>query len=670
MIQHHGELVRVKVARYLADMIGQLKKKLTTDLRLLYLGAALAGVLLVCQVPLRPVFCATAQPPLWPLDLPTRYLTSNFMEYRSGRFHAGLDLKTQSQEGFSVLAVEDGWISRVRVNPRAYGRAVYLRGQSGMTYVYAHLGRFNDKIRARVDAARGTSGRYEASLYLDPGDLPVRRGEILGLSGQSGTSGPHLHFEVRDEQQHPLNPLDHGFAVADTFPPVFEAIRAIRVSPYSLLEGGTEDRLLIAGEGPQNLDLRGRLPLLHLFGPVAFSARIVDKSDIRDHRLEPWLVEVRLDGQMVYRCCNESYAFDQNSLQRLEWLAMPGIRERWLHRRSGNVLAGRWGELWYLGEHGQGLSPGNHELEIVAWDQAGNEQAVTVPLLVEDRPPAVSEVMDTPLAWLAEPLTVRPRNLNHETTRALTPFFEILDEGWEPEGRRLLTPTQGDPVLAPVILWTVAVALDSVALRQADSQGLIPAGPAADFLAADWPIEAAVAVGIPGDAQGLASEAPTLEEPRLGVYRWHRDKWHFAADPLEVGQDVGQVGGKFRFALSDPGFHAVFTDTLAPCFDCPGQPGERLVIVPGPQGDLPGLTLPRWEVFALGLVDAGSGIDSATLRATLDGRSWVVEPDLPRDRILVELPSDLAPGHHSFRVEVADGAKNQASFSIGLDCRE
>ena len=66
----------------------------------------------------------------WPLDLPTRYLTSNFMEYRSGRFHAGLDLKTRSRPGFAARAVEDGSIVRVRSTPFAYGRAVYLLGQS------------------------------------------------------------------------------------------------------------------------------------------------------------------------------------------------------------------------------------------------------------------------------------------------------------------------------------------------------------------------------------------------------------------------------------------------------------------------------------------------------------------------------------------------------------
>ena len=114
--------------------------------RYLGLGPLLACVGLWMAAGISPIGAAepdtTAVEVRWPLDLPTRYLTSNFMEYRSGRFHAGLDLKTQSRTGFAARAVEDGSIVRVRATPFAYGRAVYLLGNSGRTYVYAHLSRF------------------------------------------------------------------------------------------------------------------------------------------------------------------------------------------------------------------------------------------------------------------------------------------------------------------------------------------------------------------------------------------------------------------------------------------------------------------------------------------------------------------------------------------------
>jgi hypothetical protein len=47
-----------------------------------------------------------------------------------------------------------------------------------------------------------------------------------------------------------------------------------------------------------------------------------------------------------------------------------------------------------------------------------------------------------------------------------------------------------------------------------------------------------------------------------------------------------------------------------------------------------------------------------------------VEPDLPRNRILVELPDDLPPGGHVLRVKVADEAENVAEAEVTIDCRE
>ena len=91
---------------------------------------ALMLVLLLATLP-----AAAGSPPVWPLDLGSRHLTSNFMERRPGRYHAGLDLKTESRTGFAVRAVEDGHITRVRAEAGAYGRAVYVEGVSGRTTV-------------------------------------------------------------------------------------------------------------------------------------------------------------------------------------------------------------------------------------------------------------------------------------------------------------------------------------------------------------------------------------------------------------------------------------------------------------------------------------------------------------------------------------------------------
>jgi hypothetical protein len=56
---------------------------------------------------------------------------------------------------------------------------------------------------------------------LAPG-VALKAGAVVGRIGSSGTStGPHLHFELRDDRDRPLNPglfLGHAFANAGDLP--------------------------------------------------------------------------------------------------------------------------------------------------------------------------------------------------------------------------------------------------------------------------------------------------------------------------------------------------------------------------------------------------------------------------------------------------------------------
>ena len=73
-------------------------------------------------------------------------------------------------------------------------------------------------------------------------NLEIQQGEIIGLSGNSGSSaGAHLHFEIRDTKtEHPLNPLAFGFEVLDEINPV---LTEIKIYPHknSSLNGDKKD---------------------------------------------------------------------------------------------------------------------------------------------------------------------------------------------------------------------------------------------------------------------------------------------------------------------------------------------------------------------------------------------------------------------------------------------
>ncbi len=573
---------------------------------------------------------ATAgSPPVWPLDLGSRHLTSNFMERRPGRYHAGLDLKTESRTGFAVRAVEAGHITRVRAEAGAYGRAIYVQGASGRTTVYAHLECFSDRIADLVAADRAQSGVYRVRLQFAGGQLPVTAGEVLGLSGESGTSGPHLHFEVRDAAQRPVNPLDFGFAVADTFAPVISAVTAhLAASPVA----GAPPAAAMRDEA----GLRGQLPALTIRGPVAFSARITDQSDVRGHVLEPWLIEVRLDGELVYRCRNESFAFGANNQLRLEWcdLVDPDgrtiLREHWLFRREGVEVPGREGGVWYLGDQGRGLPPGDHLLEIAAADRAGGRTAVTVPLTVLPADKGAGQA-----GWEAVAAQV-----DDKLGGWLTPFLSGPSASTAAE--RVLEPGR-DPVLARTVLRTLPWTPDATARPAPELEGPLWG---AFYLAADWPLD--------GDLRTAAAGAPAGDD--LWVFRWDSDEWK-CVGPLNSATD-----GAPWFQLADRGLHAVFRDRSAPWID-----PAALKVEARAASTVPGVTLPRWTTVPVAVVDRGTGVADASLRATLDGEPLIIEPDLIRDRVLVTVPDTTAPGRHELRLEATDEAGNTAVRTFLVD---
>ncbi len=567
--------------------------------------------------------CSESPLPLWPLTLETRYLTSNFMEHRSGRFHAGLDLKTAGRSGFPVLAVEDGWISRIRVSSSGYGRTLYLRGNSGRTYVYAHLERFGDRWRDQVHQTQARRGRYDVTLHFPAGKHEVRRGEVMALSGQSGTAGPHLHFEVRDAANRPLDPQAHGFAVPDTIAPSFLKIRVMPASPESRVEGGLEARSV--GDGP----LTGELPGLRIAGPVAFSAKVLETSDIRGHRLEPCRLAVTLDDSLVFESHNESYDFARQHMMRLEWLEQPDLRERWLFRRLGNDLPGRQGSDWSLDPNV--LGPGRHQVKIIAADRAGNTSEVFWTLVVFDQAPGEPPASHS--GWDRDPIRVEAEK--NDGLVWMTPFLIGRDD-------EVLAFADGARDVRDLNFGVLTPdSLSAAEIRKAERmQGLVAAGWCARIVAPDW----TAAQGVVFPVTAVLPDTLPLD---LGLYRHKpRGGWSHIGAPRHL--DDGWV-----FDVTGAGRYALFHDKGAPYLG-PG-PAEGLV-TPAEASAVSAVSAPMWSIVMIRAEDMGAGVDAASVTVRLDGAPLIVEPDPPRDRLLVELPDDTAPGAHHLEISVSDRA--------------
>ena len=138
-------------------------------------------------------------------DFPLRdvagYYSANFGEMRPNHFHSGTDFKTNGVEGKPVIAVSDGYVSRILQSPTGYGLALYVVHPNGTTSVYGHLSRFRKDIADYVFAERHRLKQSRVDLYCKEGQFTVKRGEEIARSGNTGSSqGPHLHFEIRDSR--------------------------------------------------------------------------------------------------------------------------------------------------------------------------------------------------------------------------------------------------------------------------------------------------------------------------------------------------------------------------------------------------------------------------------------------------------------------------------------
>lgn len=113
----------------------------------------------------------------WPVE---GNITSRFGP-RDGSFHDGVDIAAPT--GTPIRAVAEGEVIFSNAL-HGYGNLVILRHRNGLATVYAHNSR----------------------NLVKEGDW-VRRGQIVAQVGQTGrASGPHLHFEVRKDNQ-TRNPL-------------------------------------------------------------------------------------------------------------------------------------------------------------------------------------------------------------------------------------------------------------------------------------------------------------------------------------------------------------------------------------------------------------------------------------------------------------------------------
>ncbi|TXD75642.1 M23 family metallopeptidase [Algoriphagus ratkowskyi] len=214
-----------------------------------------------------------------PINPGTRnYLSGNFSELRPNHFHTGLDFKTGGQEGVPILAAADGWVYRIKITSFGYGNVIYLKHPNGMITLYGHLRNFNKELSDYMRKKMYEAKAIDLEVFPNPGELPVKQGQRIADSGNTGGSGgPHLHFEIRDSLERAMDPLLFGFSeILDTTAPVPQSIAIVPLEIDSRVNGKF-DRLEVT---PVASGSNYRLPNdIKITGKVGIEIRSYDQLD-------------------------------------------------------------------------------------------------------------------------------------------------------------------------------------------------------------------------------------------------------------------------------------------------------------------------------------------------------------------------------------------------------
>lgn len=301
----------------------------------------------------------------------SRELSSIFADHRSFHFHSGIDFKTGEKTGLEVYAVKSGWVYRLFASWWGYGKAVYLKHPDGKLTLYAHLSDFSEKLKKIVTDEQLKNKRYRVDIF--PQDtIRIEQGELIGYSGETGTGEPHFHFEIRDKDNRPLNPLTCGLSIKDTIPPVFTSIGIRPLDLNSYVDDSANIRIYpLHFDSTQEMYTLTKIPIVE--GNIGIEISAYDQMAVKGSRFGVYKLELLLDSLLVFSTHYDTIDFENSWKIELD--------------RDFGLLKKKEGEFYklYL-DYGNDLplyrstkrgflefpDSGLHQLVILASDASGN----------------------------------------------------------------------------------------------------------------------------------------------------------------------------------------------------------------------------------------------------------------------------------------------------------
>ena len=237
-------------------------------------------------------------------------LAGTFGELRPNHFHSGIDISPgRKLNNEPIYAAAEGYVSRIQVQAGGYGQALYITHPNGYTTVYGHLEKLAFSIDTFLKKKQYTSESFEQNLILQPQDLPILRGQEIGIMGNRGHSaGQHLHFEIREtETDNPINPLLFGFNVPDNIAPTINALKVYLLNDKKEI---VDTKILDVVRRGKDYAILGDTVFV-ASNQVAFALKTYDKQDGKSGSNGVYSIEMNQNDSLLFQFTTEKFGFNE-----------------------------------------------------------------------------------------------------------------------------------------------------------------------------------------------------------------------------------------------------------------------------------------------------------------------------------------------------------------------
>jgi len=322
---------------------------------------------------------------IWPVKGIKVSVTSVLNDKRSGHPHGGIDISLFGKVGtVPIVSVADGLLMRIRTSTRGYGNALYIRMADKRVAVYAHLDHFSPRIKAVADSLSKSLGTKYLDYYYEEWemDFAVRKGEIIGYGGKTGTSTSHLHFELRYDDLVNLNPLTNGFPITDDISPALSGIMFTPIDSGSTVNGKGQP-IIINKSKMSNT----KTDPIKVFGRVGLSVDAYDSHVPKGRKFSPYKIEINIDDKPYFYTRYESWGYLDKNIWMTQYDLTPVKKDRFLRVYNPYPV-----KIPFFSHSDSGtfdnIPPGKHKVTVKISDANSNYHAGNIYIKVINNPNA------------------------------------------------------------------------------------------------------------------------------------------------------------------------------------------------------------------------------------------------------------------------------------------